>query len=185
MGAVVVVVAAGAALAQGNMKKEAAAQPGAQVFHPRTVTDEAKVKKELETLVQSDEEAMKAHDLEKMAANVDFPVFMATDSATEGMGETWNHSHFVDTMKKSMAGMPKDIEVSHHWSYNVLSDNLALVNAENSMTKDGKVSTWRSSGLAIRKGGRWMWKSMMEGGWGDNLKATGIGGAGESAPKGY
>jgi hypothetical protein len=49
----------------------------------------------------------------------------------------------------------------------VLTDSLAQVVSEYSMTMGGHKMSWKSSELLVRKNGKWLIKTMTEGGWGD------------------
>jgi hypothetical protein len=137
---------------------------------PRKVTNERGDKKQIEALFKSMEDAGRKGDLNAAAALVDFPVLMVTDdSKGEGMGDTWSREKWMQVMAPLYKPMP-DMKVSHKPDIFMISDSLASVDDRTTMTMGKKKMTTRSSTLVIRKGGKWLIKSMVEGGWGDSMK---------------
>ncbi len=145
----------------------AAASPTSTGFKPRHVTKGGD-KKGIEELYKTCEEAMKKGDLDAMAARVDFPVMMMTDNAA-GVPSTamWERQQWIDSMKKSFAEMPKDIKTAKKTKATFISDSLAMVEESNEMTVGKAKDKWTSSAIVALKDGKWLFKGMIEGGWGD------------------
>ncbi len=152
------------ALAQG-----AADAPAASAFKPRKVTKGGD-KKGIEELYKTADEATRKGDFETMAARVDFPVMMMTDNAA-GVPSTvlWEKQVWLDTMKKSAAGMPVDPKMSKKTKITFISDSLAMVEETNEMMIGKTKEKWTSASIVELKDGKWMFKSMIEGGWGDMM----------------
>ncbi len=158
------------AVAQGAAAPAAAA-PAAAGFKPRHVTKGGD-KKGVEELYKTCDEAMKKGDVEAMSARVDFPVMMMTDNAA-GVPTTamWEKQAWMDSMKKSFADMPKDMKMAKKTKATFISDSLALVEETNEMTMGKAKDKWTSASIVELKDGKWMFKGMIEGGWGDVMPA--------------
>lgn len=144
----------------------------------RKPTDESKSKREIQSLFKNDEEAWKKGDFDAALAHVDFPVFMVTDdSKGKPHAETWSREQWTKMMKPMAQQMPKDMEVSHDYSINVLSDSLATYADSFTMKTGGMSYKGKSSGVLVKKDGEWKWKSLIEPGWG-SMATQGVGGAG-------
>jgi hypothetical protein len=83
----------------------------------------------------------------------------------------------------------KDMRVTHNPKVFLVTEALASVDDDWTMTTGKKKTTGRSSNLLIRKGGEWKVKAMVEGGWGDmpmpEMPAAAEGGAPQGgAPEG-
>ncbi len=111
---------------------------------------------------------MKKGDVDAVAARVDFPVMMMTDS-TAGVPSTsmWEKAMWMETMKKSAADMPKDMKMAKKTKIIFISDSLAMVEETNDMTMGKAKDKWTSASIVELKDGKWMFKGMIEGGWGD------------------
>jgi hypothetical protein len=133
----------------------------------RKPTDEKKTKKEIDEMFKKAEEAHMKGDMEAMAALHDFPVFMATDDA-KGAVETKSYSkeEFIAMMKPFFENMPKDTKTTHKSVVVVLSDSLANVTDDFTMTMGKTKMTGKNSGLLVKVDGNWKWKVMVEAGWG-------------------
>ncbi len=133
----------------------------------RKPTDEKKSKKEIDEMFKKAEEAHMKGDMEAMAALHDFPVFMATDD-TKGAVESKSYTkeEFVAMMKPMMENMPKDMKTTHKPVVVVLSDSLANVTDEFTMTMGKTKISGKNSGLLVKADGQWKWKVMVEAGWG-------------------
>jgi hypothetical protein len=138
----------------------------------RKPKDEKAVKKEIDTFLKAQEEAMKKKDQATMLAAIDFPVFMATDNSqgvvTSG---TFTQEQYVAMMKPMMGNEPKDLKVTHKYTVIVLSDSIADVVDDATVTTGKKKYPAKSDTLLIKRDGKWMVKSMVEAGWGDTMQA--------------
>ncbi len=136
----------------------------------RKVTKEDK--KGIDQLYTTNHQVMMKGDVNAAADLIDFPIHMATDdskgaySANDLTREQW-----VATMTPFMSNMPKDMKMSETHTPHFLSDTLAVVIEENTMTMGKVVSKWVSSSTLVNKGGKWMFKTMSEAGWGDMAAA--------------
>jgi hypothetical protein len=137
---------------------------------PRKVTAEQKDKKEIAALFKAMHEAGKAGDLNAAAALVDFPVLMVTDdSKGEASAESWTKEHWMEVMAPFYKPMP-GMKMTDKPTIFLLTDSLASVDNQWTMTMGNKKTTGRSASLLVRKDGQWRIKSMAEGGWGDMMK---------------
>ncbi len=151
--------------------KEAAA-PAAMDFTKmgpaaRKPTNEKAVKKEIDEWFKKGDEIEAKHDMEGMVGRVDFPVYMATDDL-KGMPEAKEYTKdaYIAMMKPFYENMPKDSKTTHKPAVTVLSDSLAVVLDEFTMTMGKAKMSGKNSGLLVKKDGTWKWKSMVEAGWG-------------------
>jgi uncharacterized protein (TIGR02246 family) len=136
---------------------------------PRKVMKEAEDRKEIAALVRAMDEAGRKGDLAAAAALVDFPVLMITDdSKGQGSAVEWSREQWTRVMepfyKQPMTG-----KVTHKTIIFLASDSLATLNDTVTMTIGKKVMTSRNTTLLVRKDGKWLVKTMMEGGWGDMM----------------
>ncbi len=140
---------------------------------PPKVENEAKDKREIQTVLRAMESAATTGDLEAAAALVDFPVTMITDDAKgEAMGEAWDRERWTQVMKPFYDKPMKDMKVTHKPTIFLLSDSLASVDDVCTMRKGGKTVTSRNSTFLVRRDGKWRVKAMAEGGWGDLVAAS-------------
>ena len=150
----------------------AADAPAAGGFKPRHVTKGGD-KKGIDELYKTCDESMKKGDVEGMAARIDFPVMMMTDNAA-GVPSTamWEKAAWVDAMTKAHVGMPKDMKMAKKTKVIFISDSLAFVEETNDMTMGKAKDKWMSGAIVELKDGKWMFKGMIEGGWGDMMPAA-------------
>jgi hypothetical protein len=195
------VVFAGSAWAQGKDAKPAAgaaapaAQGGAMQGNgmqgmdmskmgpqARKPTNEAATKKEIEAFFKQMEENMKKGDMEAGLAAVDFPVYMATDDM-KGVPEAkeFNREQYTAMMKPMHDNMSKDMKMTHKPTITVLSDSLANVVDEFTMTMGKQKMSGRNGGLLVKRDGQWKWKTMVEAGWG-GMAPPSAGGSGQMTP---
>lgn len=132
----------------------------------RKPTDEKKSKKEIEEFMKKAEMAEAKGDEAMLMAMRDFPLYMATDDM-KGMfeGTMVSKEQFV-AMMKQMENMPKDIKMTHKPTISVLSDSLANVVDDFTMTMGKMKVSGRNAALLVKVDGNWKWKSMVEAGWG-------------------
>jgi hypothetical protein len=135
----------------------------------RKPKNEAADKKAIQAAIKASMDAMEKGNAEAAADAVDFPVLMVTDSPTTGEASSMEmtRDQWVAMMKPFMQPMPKDVKFTSKDNITVLTDSLAQVVSEYSMTMGGHKMGWKSSELFVRKNGKWLIKTMTEGGWGD------------------
>jgi hypothetical protein len=133
----------------------------------RKPKDENAVVKEVAAFLKQQEEISKRHDMNAMLSGIDFPVFMATDDS-KGKVESklFTRDEYVEMMKP-FESMSMEVTPTHKWTISVLSDSMANVVDDYTVTQNKKKISGRSTGLLIMKDGNWMWKTMSEAGWGD------------------
>jgi hypothetical protein len=143
----------------------------------RKPTNEKQTKKEIEAFYKRMEEIESKGDFEGMVAAHDFPIYMATDDM-QGMphAKEFSREEFVATMKPMHERMPKDVKVTHKPTITVLSDSLANVTDNYTVTMGKQKVNGRSAGLLVKRDGQWKWKVMSEAGWG-NMAPQGVGGS--------
>lgn len=190
---VAAVVFAGSAWAQTKEAKPAApaapAQGGAQMdmtkMGPmaRKPTNEKQTKKEVEDFFKNQEALHKKGDMEAMLAAIDFPVYMITDDM-KGVPEAklFSKEEYAAMMKPMFENMPKDMSVTHKPTIFVLSDSLANVSDDFTMTMGKQKITGRNMSFLVKRDGQWKWKVMAEAGWGGMTPPQGAGGSGQTAP---
>ncbi|HEX5751338.1 MAG TPA: hypothetical protein VFZ09_34255 [Archangium sp.] len=190
--AVLVCFVAAPALAQG----QGGDQKGTQ-FTPPKINNEKEIRQSLDSMYKKLDDAMMKGDHTAEYGMIDFPVLMVTDSDQgEATTSLWTREQYDQAMSEVMKNTPPDAnkKLKKSRSYEILSDNLAIVTTSLTDTVNGKKATWKSATLMIRKNGQWMAKSMIEGGWGNstlakdfrqqgNQTGTGGGGMGEDNNK--
>jgi len=185
---VAAVALTGSAFAQGN--KPAQGAPAAQPSQPaqaggaqgmdmskmdlskmgapaRKPTNEKQTKQEIMDLFKAMDEAHKKGDTEMLFAMHDYPVFMVTDDM-KGVPEekSYTREEYIAEMKPYFDTMPKDMKVTHKPTITVLSDSLVNVVDDFTMTMGKQKVSGRNAGLLVKRDGKWLWKSMIEAGWG-------------------
>jgi len=152
-------------------------KPGAQGeamggWTPRKVTHPDK--KGIEAMLTQMDKAWTAGDITATASMVDFPVYMVTDDSKGAVyTDSWTKDTYMTNMTetmKNMSGM-KDMKVKHNRKYDFITDDIAFVYDDAAMTMGKHTMNVRSSSLVIKKDGKWMIKSMVEGGWGGSMKS--------------
>lgn len=179
--------AASAAAAAAQEKAPPAADPlGA--WKPHKVAREAADRKEILALMKAMDAAAVNGDLEAAATLVHFPVLMATDDAKgQGSAEAWTREQWLEVMKPMYAKPMSDAKTTHNPTIFLVSDSLALVGDNWSMTMGKKKMAGRSAAMLVRVDGSWRFAAMMESGWGDMPgmdSAAGGGPAGKEPPAG-
>jgi uncharacterized protein (TIGR02246 family) len=149
-------------------EKPAPADPMAG-WTPKKAMKEGQDRKEIAALIRAMDAAGRKGDLAAAAALVDFPVLMVTDdSKGEGSAVEWSREQWTQVMepfyKQPMTG-----KVTHKPIIFLASDSLATLNDTVTLVMGKKAMTSRNTTLLIRKNGKWLVKSMMEGGWGDMM----------------
>jgi hypothetical protein len=135
----------------------------------RKPTNEKQTKKEIADFFKAEEESSKKGDFDGHLARVDFPILMVTDDS-KGVpkADEWSREKYTAVMKPFWEGNEhKDMKVTHKPQVTVLSDSLVNLVDDFSMTMGGQKMSGRNAGLLVKRDGKWMWKSMVEAGWGD------------------
>jgi hypothetical protein len=147
----------------------------------RKVTKEDK--KGIEELYKSMQAAWKGGDINALADLVDFPVIMLSDdSKGEAKYFSATREQWIEMMKPMM-NMPKDIKWQHKHTAHFLSDSLAAVIEETSMTMGKTKGKWKGLAVVTLRDGRWKFKEMAEAGWGDMKPPAGASAAALPARK--
>ncbi len=146
---------------------------------PTKVKNAAADKKQIMALFKAMEDAGRKGDLDAASALVDFPVLMVTDdSKGEATAGAWSKEQWMQVMAPFYKKPMGDMKVTHKPSIFMVTDSLASVDDQQTMTLGGKKVATRTTSLLVRKNGHWLVKSMVEGGWGDSMKE-----APQSAPQ--
>jgi hypothetical protein len=151
----------------------------------RKPTNEAQTKKEIEATFKQMEEAEKSGNMDAMFSAIDFPVYMVTDDL-KGVPETkqFNRDEYIAMMKPMMENMPKDMKMTHKRSIAVLSDSLANVVDDFTMTMGKQKVSGRNVMLLVKRDGQWKAKTMVEAGWGGMSPPQGAGSTGQAPTEG-
>ena len=157
------------AVAKDTAQDAASGDPMA-AWKPPRIMHEKQDKKEIGALFSAMHQASVKGDLDAAAALMDFPVLMVTDdSSGQAMGETWDREKWLEVMKPFYSPH-HEMKVKHKPTITLLTDSLATIADEATITMGKKTVKARSSMLAVRKDDKWLVKSMVEGGWGDMMK---------------
>ena len=139
---------------------------------PRKVTHPDK--KGIEAMLTQIDNAWMKGDIAATASMVDFPVYMVTDDSKGTVyTDSWTKDMYLTNMTETMKNMPsdmKDMKVKHNRKIDFITDDIAIVHDDAAMTMGKHTMNIRNANLVIKKDGKWMVKSMMEGGWGDSMK---------------
>jgi hypothetical protein len=143
----------------------------------RKPTNESQTKKEINAFWKEEETLMTKGDWDGLFARLDYPVYMLTDDASGTIETgTYTKEQYVAMMKPMMENMPKDMKMTHKPTITVLSDNMAVVVDEMTMTLGKTRNTTKNTAMLVKKNGSWLWKTMAEAGWGGMGHSTGTGG---------
>ncbi|HSD22510.1 MAG TPA: hypothetical protein VLC54_20840 [Anaeromyxobacter sp.] len=147
-----------------------ASDPMAGWTPPKKLTpaQDKKARQEILALFKKMEQAAQKGELDSAVALVDFPVLMVTDTkAGDAVGGPWTEEMWRKVMTPFYEHPMKDMRVTHNPKVFLVTEALASVDDDWTMTVGKKKTTGRSSNLLVRKGGEWKVKAMVEGGWGD------------------
>lgn len=154
--------------AAGAGPSGAADAPG---WAPRVPLREEEDRVEIRALLAALERADERGDATAAAALMDFPVLMASDDRRgERVAETWGRERWLDAMAPLYTPIP-GVAVAHHPTVFLVSDSLALAVDDEVITLGGRQLPGRAALLLVRTGGAWRIKAMVEGGWGEALRA--------------
>jgi hypothetical protein len=132
----------------------------------RKVTKEDK--KGIADFYKKTDEAWQKGDIATLAESCDFPVIMLSDDS-KGEVKHFNatREQWTAMMEGLTKGMSKDMKVKHKETPYFLSDDLAVVIEETSMTMGKMKGSWKGFSVLTLKDGKWKFKQMAEAGWGD------------------
>ena len=166
----VAVLAQATGSAEPSKTPETAGDPMAAWRPPKKLTpaEEKKSRQEILAVFKKMEQAGQKGELDAAVALVDFPVLMLTDTkAGDAVGEPWTEEQWRKVMAPFYEKPMKDMKVTHNPKVFFVTDALASVDDDWTMTMGKKKISGRSTSLVARKGGEWKVKAMVEGGWGD------------------
>ena len=178
--AVAVMVAASVAFAQAPAGSKTEGQDQMGGWMPEAVTK--RDTKGIAKMMMAWHKAFMAKDLNAAAEYLDFPVLMVTDDGKGNVtAATWDKDTWVKNMTQSMSKMPPmkpGMKMPMpKTKYDFITNDIASVFASMTMPMGKKSMTTNSHCLVVLKDGKWLVKSMTEGGWGNAM------GGGEGAQK--
>ncbi|MEU9010432.1 nuclear transport factor 2 family protein [Streptomyces sp. NPDC048479] len=110
-------------------------------------------------------------EVERMADLAVFPLnLVSDDSAGNGASAQWDRQQFIETMGQVMGDGSDDITFESTRTPVFLSPAMAVVFTDSTMTMDGQTQQLRYADILIRRDGTWAFQTMLQGGWGDNLR---------------
>ncbi|MEU3922569.1 nuclear transport factor 2 family protein [Streptomyces sp. NPDC029004] len=110
-------------------------------------------------------------EVERMADLAVFPLnLVSDDSAGNGASAQWDRRQFVETMSQVMGDGSDDIAFESTRTPVFLSPAMAVVFTDSTMTMEGRTQQLRYADVLIRRGGQWAFQTMLQSGWGDNLR---------------
>lgn len=110
-------------------------------------------------------------EVERMADLAVFPLnLVSDDSAGNGASAQWDRAQFIETMGQVMGGGSDDITFESTRTPVFLSPAMVVVFTDSTMTMDGQTQQLRYADILIRRDGKWAFQTMLQGGWGDNLR---------------
>ncbi|MFJ8073094.1 nuclear transport factor 2 family protein [Streptomyces sp. NPDC096176] len=110
-------------------------------------------------------------DVGRMADMAVFPLnLISDDSQGNGASAQWDRRQFIETMGHVMGDGSDDITFESVRTPVFLSPAMAVVFTDSTMTMDGRTEQLRYADILIRRDGKWAFQTMMQGGWGDNLR---------------
>ena len=163
------------ALAQDKAAPPPASPPGAApgmdmskvgpMSRPVTKED----KKGIEEFFKASDEAWRTGNLDALLELMDFPLIMMSDDSKGAVGHySANKEQWAQMMRPMLAGMPKDMKLKQKRTPTFLSDTLAVVVEETSMSLGKVKGKWKGFCVLNKKeDGKWKVKQMAEAGWGD------------------
>ncbi|MEU5978281.1 nuclear transport factor 2 family protein [Streptomyces sp. NPDC047315] len=109
-------------------------------------------------------------DIDKMADVAVFPLNLVSDNAAgEGASAQWDRRQFVETMTHVMGEGSDDITFDSVRTPVFLSSAMVIVFTDSTMTAGDVTQQLRYADVLIKQNGKWVFQTMLQGGWGDNL----------------
>ncbi|MER7820539.1 nuclear transport factor 2 family protein [Streptomyces sp. NPDC096153] len=110
-------------------------------------------------------------DIERMADLAVFPLnLVSDDSAGSGASAQWDREQFVRTMTHVMGGGSEDITFASVRTPVFLGPAMAVVFTDSTMTAGGTTQQLRYADVLIKRDGQWAFQTMLQSGWGDDLR---------------
>jgi hypothetical protein len=110
-------------------------------------------------------------DIERLADLAVFPLnVVSDDSRGNGVAAQWSREQYTRTMAQVLSGAG-DVRMESRRTPHFLSANLVVVVTEATMTWEGGGERTRYADLLIKQDGRWRFQTMVQSGWGDNLRS--------------
>ncbi|GFH35790.1 nuclear transport factor 2 family protein [Streptomyces pacificus] len=110
-------------------------------------------------------------DIERMADLAVFPLNLVSDDpAGDGASAQWDRDRFVRTMTKVMGDVGDGIAFESVRTPVFLGPAMVVVFSDSTMTAGGTTQQLRYADILIKRDGRWAFQTMLQGGWGDNLR---------------
>ncbi|MER5464564.1 DUF4440 domain-containing protein [Streptomyces sp. NPDC002668] len=110
-------------------------------------------------------------EIERMADLAVFPLnLVSDDSAGDGASAQWDRQQFIETMSQVMGDGSDDITFESTRTPVFLSPAMAVVFTDSTMTVAGQTQQLRYADILIRRDGKWAFQTMLQSGWGDNLR---------------
>jgi ketosteroid isomerase-like protein len=108
-------------------------------------------------------------DVERMADMALFPLNVVSDNeGGDGSAAQWTREQFVATMSH-VVGDGGGTRMESERTPVFLTGQLVLVITNATFTTGEHVQPVRYADLLVKKGGRWLFQTMVQGGWGDQL----------------
>ncbi|MEU6117670.1 nuclear transport factor 2 family protein [Streptomyces sp. NPDC047117] len=109
-------------------------------------------------------------DVEGMADMAVFPLnLVSDDSDGNGQAGQWSRAEFVRTMAEVMGG-GGDVTFESTRTPHFLSTGIVVVFTDAVFTVDGRSQSVRYADVLVRRDGGWAFQTMIQGGWGDQLR---------------
>ncbi|MBP2320135.1 hypothetical protein JOF56_000520 [Kibdelosporangium banguiense] len=108
-------------------------------------------------------------DLARMADMALFPLNVVSDDLSgNGSAAQWTREQFIGAMSHVVAGA-EDMRMESDRTPVFLTGQLVLVVTNATFTTGDKTEAVRYADLLVKKDGRWLFQTMVQGGWGDQL----------------
>lgn len=134
----------------------------------RRPPSEAQVQKEVLDFLTQDEALQRKGEVAAYVAHADFPVYVTTDNARgEPSVEAWDRKQYVAVIQAFWADRPKDTRIEHRRAITVLSAALVSFTDDFVVRVGGQALGGRNVGILIKRNGQWLWKAVVEAGWGE------------------
>ncbi|MFB9908787.1 nuclear transport factor 2 family protein [Allokutzneria oryzae] len=107
-------------------------------------------------------------EIEKMADMAMYPLNVVSDSEGGGAAAQWSRESYVESMKH-VVGDGGDVRMESVRTPIFLTGNLVVVITEATFTTVEGAQDVRYADLLVKVGGKWLFQTMVQGGWGENL----------------